>query len=187
MQCDDKKFYLVFVFKILSCSLVITESLEGIGFSPATKEYSLQQVTGVWLNSFYYAHPEQLPNQYWQQITFSPNEIVNHSYFSENPQTSPEPLPVIRFQPIRQINYDSKGRQFQYIKGNFGPQFRRFSFTKFRNKLILSELVMLEIPGSKPISFPETVVNMTFQRISMVETTQVLKSAWGQIKNIWDY
>ena len=210
MQCDDKKFYLVFVFKILSCSLVITESLEGIGFSPATKEYSLQQVTGVWLNSFYYTHPEQLPNQYWQQITFSPNGIVNHSYFSENPQTldivpytqmiskwqlgtfshpqtSPEPLPVIRFQPIRQINYDSKGRQFQYIKGNFGPQFRRFSFTKFRNKLILSELVMLEIPGSKPISFPETVVNMTFQRISMVETTQVLKSAWGQIKNIWDY
>ena len=210
MKPYDKTFYLVFLFKILFSSLGITESLEEIGFSPATKEYSQQQVTGVWINSFYYAHPEQLPNQYWQQITFSPNGIVNHSYFSENPQsldivpytqiistwqlgtfshpqTSIESLPVIRFQPIRQINYDSKRRQFRHIKGNFGPQFRRFSLTKFRNKLILSELVVLEIPGSKPISFPETVIDMTFQRISKVETTLFLKSTWGQIKNIRDY
>ena len=210
MQRYDKNFYLVFLFKILFSSLGITESLEEIGFSPAAKGHSQQQVTGIWINSFYYAHPEQLPNQYWQQMTFYPNGIVNHSYFSENPQnmdvvpytqiiskwqlgnfSHPQTplisLPVIRFQPIRQINYDSERRQFRHINGNFGPQFRRFSFTKFRNKLILSELVVLEIPGSKPISFPETVIDMTFQRISVVETTLVLKSTWGQIKNIGEY
>ena len=176
------------------------------GFIPETGVFNRQHLAGIWINTFFYnIQSELMPKQYWQQITFTQDGVVNHSYFSGNPQklavlpytqiisewqigifSHPETplklLPVIRFQPIRQINYDAEQKIFQHINGNFGPQFRRFFLQDSRNELVLSELVVLEIPGNDPISFPESVHDMTFTRVLMREKTSITQSSWSHVK-----
>ncbi len=174
------------------------------GFSPATPAQQPAQLAGRWINAFYFAQPDQLPRPFWQVIKLDADGRAQHSYFSRDPVAEPSTpytsilstwqaglfvdpevakgtFAVIRLQPNEQINYDALLNSFQYIRGNFGPQFRRYTLSSDGAQLTLSELVVLEVPGDIVISFPSAARDMVFSRL--VDRPSAVEFArWGQIK-----
>ena len=193
------------LFALLAVALVPWPlSAQDPGFSPDEPAALPTQLAGRWINAFYFARPDEPPRPFWQIVEFDASGQAQHSYFSRDPVAEPSTpytsiistwqaglfvdpeaakgiFPVIRLKPSEQINYDALRDRFQHIRGNFGPQFRRYTLSSDGAQLTLSELVVLEVPGDIVISFPSAARDMVFSRLvdrpSAVEWT-----SWGQIK-----
>lgn len=176
------------------------------GFSPDPQSVHPVSLTGRWINEFYFAQSGQTPRLFWQIVELLPDGSTQHSYFSSDPiaqlatpytsiistwqagsfidpQVAKGTLSVIRLKPNEQINYDATLNQFQRIRGNFGPQFRRYALSADGATLTLSELVVLEVPGNIVISFPPTARDMVFSRILGLPSA-VTPTSWGRIKQM---
>ena len=174
------------------------------GFVPETSGIDASHLAGRWINQFLFSLDGATPQTFWQIVEFGADGATTHDYFSADPRlhtappytriastwsvgtfVDPQPakgkIAVIRIQPNRQTNYDAMRERFVHIRGNFAPQFRRFSFSADFARLTLSELVVLEVPGNLLLSFPADVRDMVFKRMPD-PASPVRATTWGQIK-----